>query len=126
MEFRLKSTADPDLSVDITLRFADYKEEVPFRRQLSNLEEIRLAIADAQKYILNPSLLGIEGLGVPGQTREFSEDCVCVFAKGPHMHDLFFYDLPGEWRRHTQLFHALISDARCNPGCPRWTRCQSD
>lgn len=100
MEFRLENSIDsPDLSVDITLRFSEYnKEEVPFRSRLSDLDEIRLAIADAQKHILSPSLLGIKGLGVPGQIQEFSEDCVCVFAKGPNMPDLFFYDIPGEDR----------------------------
>ncbi|KAJ7465067.1 P-loop containing nucleoside triphosphate hydrolase protein [Mycena latifolia] len=97
MEFRLEhSTDSPSLSVDITLRFASDEEDVPFRSNLSDLNEIRRAIADAQERILNPSLLGREIAATPRDSaRTFSEDCVCVFAKGPNMHDLYFYDIPG-------------------------------
>lgn len=127
MEFRLKSSTDPHLSVDITLRFAEHKEEVPFRSRLSDLNEIRLAIADAQKHILDPSLLGIPGLGVPGQIRAFSEDCVCVFAKGPNMHDLYFYDIPGEESQaYSTISCAKFDITRCDSRCPRRRRCQSN
>ncbi|KAJ6631972.1 P-loop containing nucleoside triphosphate hydrolase protein [Mycena sp. CBHHK59/15] len=97
MEFRLEhSTDSPSLSVDITLRFTSDKDEIPFRANLSDLDEIRLAIADAQECILKPSLLGREAVATSGDSaRTFSEDCVCVFAKGPNMHDLYFYDIPG-------------------------------
>ncbi|KAJ6494319.1 P-loop containing nucleoside triphosphate hydrolase protein [Mycena sanguinolenta] len=95
MEFRLEqSAASASLLVDIALRFGT--ENVPFRNNLSDLNEIRNAIADAQKRILNPSP-SVRGTAVtPGENpRTFSEDCVCVFAKGPDMPDLYFYDIPG-------------------------------
>ncbi|KAJ7767691.1 P-loop containing nucleoside triphosphate hydrolase protein [Mycena metata] len=97
MEFRLEhSTDSPSLSVDITLRFASDEHNVPFRSNLSDLNEIRQAIADAQERILDPSLLGRATAPTPGvSARTFSEDCVCVFAKGPNMPDLCFYDIPG-------------------------------
>jgi hypothetical protein len=103
MEFRLEQSRDsPSLSVDITLRFASDKDEVAFRNDLSDLNEIRRAIAEAQERILNPSLPGLSGRGTtaaPGDSaRTFSEDCVCVFAKGPNMPDLYFYDIPGRSR----------------------------
>ncbi|KAF8210817.1 P-loop containing nucleoside triphosphate hydrolase protein [Mycena galopus ATCC 62051] len=95
MEFRLEqSAASASLSVDIALRVGT--ENVPFRNNLSDLNEIRSAIADAQKRILNPNP-PVRGTAViPGDSaRTFSEDCVCVFAKGPDMPDLYFYDIPG-------------------------------
>ncbi|KAJ7440825.1 hypothetical protein B0H11DRAFT_2098441, partial [Mycena galericulata] len=46
----------------------------------------------SQESILNPSLVG---RGTGDSTRTFSEDCVCVVAKGPNMPDLYFYDIPG-------------------------------
>ncbi|KAJ7244653.1 P-loop containing nucleoside triphosphate hydrolase protein [Mycena haematopus] len=97
MEFRLEhGPDDPSLSVDITLRFASDEHNVPFRSNLSDLNVIRQAIADAQERILNPSLLGRTPVATPGgSARTFSEDCVCVFAKGPNMPDLCFYDIPG-------------------------------
>ncbi|KAJ7066228.1 P-loop containing nucleoside triphosphate hydrolase protein [Mycena amicta] len=97
MEFRLEhSTDSPVLSVDITLRFATEEHNIPFRSNLSDLNEIRQAIADAQERILNPSLLGRATAATTGvSARTFSEDCVCVFAKGPNMPDLCFYDIPG-------------------------------
>ncbi|KAJ7478755.1 P-loop containing nucleoside triphosphate hydrolase protein [Mycena galericulata] len=97
MEFRLEHSRDsPCLSVDITLRFASDEQNVPFRSNLSDLDEIRQAIADAQEHILNPTLIGREAAPSPGvSARTFSEDCVRVFAKGPNMPDLCFYDIPG-------------------------------
>ncbi|KAJ6562382.1 P-loop containing nucleoside triphosphate hydrolase protein [Mycena capillaripes] len=67
-----------------------------FRSNLSDLNEIRGAIGDAQERILNPSLIGRStAVTQKAGARTFSEDCVCVFAKGPDMHDLYFYDIPG-------------------------------
>jgi transketolase len=65
MEFRLEHSRDsPSLSVDITLRFASDKDEVAFRSNLSDLNEIRRAIAEAQERILNPSLLGLGSIWI--------------------------------------------------------------
>ncbi|KAJ7809021.1 P-loop containing nucleoside triphosphate hydrolase protein [Mycena olivaceomarginata] len=86
----------PPLSVDITLRFASGKADVPFRANLSDLDEICRAIAEAQENILTLNLTSIETTDtLRDGARTFSEDCVCVFAKGPNMHDLYFYDIPG-------------------------------
>jgi hypothetical protein len=113
MEFRLEhSTVSASLSVDIALRFGS--ENVAFRNNLSDLNEIRNAIADAQKLILDPSSLGRGTTVTPGDNaRTFSEDCVCVFAKGPDMPDLYFYDIPG---RKLLFCDRETSDrrARCN------------
>jgi hypothetical protein len=89
MEFRLQHSTDSSiLSVDITLRFAS--GVVPFQSDLSDLNEIRRVIAEAQESILRGTS-AIRGVSA----RTFSEDCVCVFAKGPNMPNLYFYDIPG-------------------------------
>ncbi|KAJ7097456.1 P-loop containing nucleoside triphosphate hydrolase protein [Mycena epipterygia] len=94
MEFRLEHSPNSTaLSVDITLRFASGKDDEPFRSNLSDLNMIHDAIAAAQERVLNRDT---ETTATPGDSaRTFSEDCVCVFAKGPNMYDLYFYDIPG-------------------------------
>ncbi|KAJ7616329.1 P-loop containing nucleoside triphosphate hydrolase protein, partial [Mycena polygramma] len=91
MEFRLEHTADsPSLSVDITLRLHGGVAE--FKSNLSDLDEIRDAIAAAQDSIIRDSTAAT----APGQgARTFSEDCVSVHAKGHKLPDLHFYDIPG-------------------------------
>jgi hypothetical protein len=97
MEFRLEHSTGSPLSVDITLRFASGKADVPFRANLSDLDEICRAIAEAQENILTLNLTSTETTDtLRDGARTFSEDCVCVFAKGPNMHDLYFYDIPGK------------------------------
>ncbi|KAJ7498302.1 P-loop containing nucleoside triphosphate hydrolase protein [Mycena galericulata] len=113
MEFRLEhSTVSQTLSVDITLRFGQ-SEDIPFRTKLSGLDDIRSAIGEAQESILNPSLVG---RGTGDSTRTFSEDCVCVVAKGPNMPDLYFYDIPGD-PTQIDLIKRLITRYVKKPNC---------
>ncbi|KAG8894910.1 hypothetical protein FRB99_000919, partial [Tulasnella sp. 403] len=75
--------------------------EVPFGETLYDKKDVVRMIARAQRAILRPTLdatvflddsdLGV--LGHPAQT--FSENCVCIHVTGPHVPDLYFYDLPG-------------------------------
>ncbi|KAJ7331008.1 P-loop containing nucleoside triphosphate hydrolase protein [Mycena albidolilacea] len=65
------------LSVDITFRFASGKADVPFRANLSDLDEICRAIAEAQENILTLNLKSTETTDtLRDGARTFSEDCV--------------------------------------------------
>ncbi|KAK7023329.1 P-loop containing nucleoside triphosphate hydrolase protein [Favolaschia claudopus] len=64
-----------------------------FDQNLSDLDKIRDAIAAAQDKILGPSPTDAPTPG--SRTHTFSENCVSVVARGPNMHDLYFYDIPG-------------------------------
>lgn len=112
MEFRLEnSPAASSLSVDITLRFSGHQGEIPFQSALTDLNEIRVAIDEAQQRILQPSLLKIDGLGTQGdRPRGFSENCVCVHAKGSNMPDLYFYDIPGKFRLMLRYVVTYVHD----------------
>ncbi|KAJ6507010.1 P-loop containing nucleoside triphosphate hydrolase protein [Mycena sanguinolenta] len=106
MEFRLEHSPDStSLSVQIALRFAG-NNEVPFRSNLSELDEIQDAIREAQEQIVK-------------------HNCVCVFVKGPNMPDLYFYDLPGvieavpdgQDRGQIDLIKNLVKKYAAKPDC---------
>ncbi|KAJ7604371.1 P-loop containing nucleoside triphosphate hydrolase protein, partial [Mycena polygramma] len=92
MEFRLEHAADSrSLSVAITLH--SHGGIVEFKSNLSDLDEIRDAIIDAQKSIINRN--SAVAVTPRDGARTFSEDCVSVHARGPKLPDLHFYDIPG-------------------------------
>jgi hypothetical protein len=94
MEFCIQN--DPDLqglSVDIGLCFQDRREICC--SGISDVDEICAEIGKAQEKILEAK--------EESKSSRFSKDCVSVRAKGPDLHDLYFYDLPGMF----ELFRAV-------------------
>jgi hypothetical protein len=132
MEFRLQN--DPESAVDITLRFTKDTTnqelqqvlEFPFQSGTTDPAKIESALRNAQRFILQPSLLKEPGLGRPEDPPlTFSENCVCVHVKGPLIPDLLFFDIPGIIssvpdgvdRRHIQLVRNLAQSYCSRPNC---------
>lgn len=77
---------------------------IPFGPTLDNAEDVEKMLRRAQRAILRPDLdpsifIDDSDLHVFGVPLTFSRNCVCIQVSGPNVPDLYFYDLPGRFRR---------------------------